>query len=125
KFNRGGWMLVGGFIIFSLIYLLLPQFHREDWKSLVKSLPINKPIYMIKSSSDPVAYYKKNINVIDLKGANLHKAPNIINIIPYTAEIHEVDYASELIKYNFILKEVKNFRELKFETWIKNNEKTK
>ena len=124
KFNRGGWMLVGGFIIFSLVYLLLPQFHREDWKSLVRNIPKDKPVYMIKSSSDPVSYYKK-INIIDLKGVDIHKAPNTINIIPYTAEIHGVDYASELIKYNFILKEVKNFRELKFETWIKNNEKTK
>ena len=66
KFNRRGCILVGGFLTFSLVYLLNPSFHREDWKNLVRNLPKDKPVYMIMASSDPVTYYSTNLRVKEL-----------------------------------------------------------
>ena len=66
KLHPQNVILATGFIIFSLVYLLLPQFHREDWKSLVKRLPKDKPVYMITGSSDPVTYYSTDLKVNEL-----------------------------------------------------------
>lgn len=103
-----------GFVIFSFVYLLLPQFHREDWKSLVKDLPKNIPVYMIMSSSDPVKYYSNNLNIKDLSGQPIEKD---IVVIPYTSDIHGLDYKSLLSNKGYQLKKEKNFREVTYEQW--------
>ena len=113
-------VVLTGFIAFSLVYLLNPVYHREDWKSLVKNLN-SEVVYMIPSSSDPVKYYDKNIKIKDLKAINNIQLENEITIIPYTAEIHGVTYAEELIKKGYVLESEKSYRELKVERWNKNS----
>jgi len=116
KFNPRGWALVGGFVVFSLVYLLLPQFHREDWKSLVKNLPKDKSVYMIKSSSDPVKYYNENLTINELK--SLSSLSSEIAVIPYTADIYGLDYKNILNKSGYQLKKEISFREVTYEQWV-------
>lgn len=111
-------LLISGLTIFSLIYLLIPNFHREDWKSLVRDLPADKQIYMIASSSDPVKYYSPYATLKDLRQIENTKEKELL-IIPYTADIHGYDYKSVLIKKGYQLEDTKNFRELKYEKWLK------
>ena len=109
-------LILSGFLIFSLVYLLNPAFHREDWKSLVKSLPKDKPVYMIETSSDPVKYYNQSLKVLRFESSKNSKEKQII-VIPYTADIYGLDYKKSLTKSGYQQKEVKNFRELSFEIW--------
>ena len=127
KNNLGGYVLAGGFLIFSLIYLLNPQFHREDWKSLVSNLPKNKPVYMIIASSDPVTYYLNSLKVSELTSLSVRQAQDErvnelekeIVVIPYTVEIYGYDYKKELKEKSYILNKTTTFRELFFEEWRK------
>ena len=117
------YIVIIGFVVFSSAYLLLPQFHREDWKSLVKNLPKNRPVYMIKASSDPVKYYQNDLKVKELtllrpmSYGGQGKLEKEIIVIPYTADIYGLDYKKGLTKSGYQQKEVKNFRELSFEIW--------
>lgn len=93
------FVITVGFTVWTLAYLLNPQFHREDWKSLAAALEMeNMPVYMIMSSSDPVRYYAPDVEVRDLRSLSmdpsltLRMTPEPIIIIPYTADIHGVVY---------------------------------
>lgn len=137
KIHHSGiaWGIMTGFITLSLVYLLIPKFHREDWKSLAKDIPARSVVYMIKSSSDPIKYYNNKIKIKELKslmsvlvnpslpysagGGQLGELEKQIIIIPYTAAIHGVDYQSTLFKYNYKLKNRVNFRDVFYEIWIK------
>lgn len=110
--------ILSGFIIFSLIYLFIPQFHREDWKGLVKNLPNDKPIFMIASSSDPLKYYNKNFSINNL--TSLSSSSNLsreIIVIPFSAGVYGLDYKSLLNKKGYQLKKEKSFREVTYEQW--------
>lgn len=111
--------IVSGSLAFSLIYLFVPQFHREDWKSLTKAAAQeNLPIYMITSSSDPLKYYAPNLNTKSLKEINSSSnLPSPIIVIPYTADIHGVNYAEVLNNKDKIKITVRNFRGLQYEVW--------
>jgi len=121
--RSSGAGLIGVFLMFSLIYLLIPQFHREDWKSLVKSLPSNKPVYMITSSSDVLRYYNNSLKVIPLRSDFIGTTvgQEEIIVIPYTAEIHGVDYQKILQEKNYRLVNKKVFRGLELEHWANLN----
>ncbi len=124
KLHPQNVILATGFIIFSLVYLLLPQFHREDWKSLVKRLPKDKPVYMITGSSDPVTYYSTDLKVNELTSLPQDYCGQIrlkkeIIVIPYTSEIYGFNYKSILKKSGYSLKKETSFRELTYEQWIK------
>ncbi len=109
-----------GFLIFSFIYLLMSQFHREDWRRLVKNLPQNLPIYMIKSSSDPVSYYNPRLNLKDLRSLlSSSSLSRELIVIPYTAEIYGYNYQEKLAKKNYKLEKEITFRNLYFEQWNK------
>jgi uncharacterized membrane protein len=110
------WVVLVGFLVFSFIYLLNPTYHREDWKGLVKSFNSNI-IYMIPSSSDPVKYYNKNIEVRSLNQVAELDLENEIIVVPYTAEIHGVTYAETLEKLGYGLGNEISYRELKVEYW--------
>ncbi len=112
------YTLITAFVIFSLIYLLIPGFHREDWKSLVNSLPVDRKIYMVLSSSDPIKYYNSQIEINDLKQITKTDEAEIV-VIPYTSDIHGVDYKSVLEKNGYKIKETKSFRGVYFERWLK------
>lgn len=117
--NRRGWILASGFLIFSLVYLLNPAFHREDWKSLVKSLPKDKPVYMILASSDPVKYYNRDLKINELRITNYELKEKQIIVIPYTAEIYGFDYQKILKEKNYRLTDKKTFRGLVLEQYFK------
>jgi hypothetical protein len=107
-----------GMIIFSLVYLIFPRFHREDWKSLAGQLSEEKNIYMIYPSADALRYYKKDLKIIDLREIkNLHDKEIIV--IPYTAEIYGFDYQKILLEKKYFLKTKKIFRGVFYEIWAK------
>lgn len=78
-------IVAAGFLGFSLIYLLIPKFHREDWKGLVKSLSKDIPVYMVESASDPIKYYNPEIKIINKPEKNMV-------VIPYLMDIYQIDY---------------------------------
>jgi len=113
-------IVAGGFLAFSLIYLLIPIFHREDWKTLVKTLPQNQSIYMIKSSSDPVKYYNPRLKIEDLRSlSSLSSLSKKLIIIPYTAEIYGYNYDQVLVSKKYKLSKKTSFRNLYIEKWSK------
>ncbi|MBI2464735.1 glycosyltransferase family 39 protein [Candidatus Shapirobacteria bacterium] len=105
-------LIVAGSLLFSLVYISFPTFHREDWKTLSVNLP-NK-VYMIESFGDPLRYYKPNIEIIDIR-----KKPteSIITVIPYGEIIHGVDHQKILTEQGYRLVSRSVFRELVSETW--------
>jgi len=107
-------LVAGGFLIFSLVYLLNSNFYREDWKSLTSNL--NEKVYMIESFGDPVKYYNENIKVVDIRG---EITENKIKVVPYGAMIHGVETESLLTEKGFRKVGEKNFRELSLEYWEK------
>lgn len=83
-------VIIVGSAVWCLVYVCIPTHHREDWQSLAASLPQNATVYMIPSSSDPVGYYRPDIQIADIHA--LSKAPKGRQIIiPYTFAIHGVD----------------------------------
>lgn len=109
-------ILATGLTIFSFVYLFIPDYHREDWKSLAKNITDQK-IYMIPSSSDPLQYYANKIQIADLR--NIDKAKeNKLTVIPYTSEIYGLNYSSILEKKGYKMRR-QNFREVYFEVWEK------
>jgi len=110
-------LVLGVFIILSLVYLLLPQFHREDWKSLSRSLPKNAHIYGIPSSLEGVRYYRPELLIGDVREDKL-TAKNVW-LIPYTFEIYGLNGAQLLEKQAYRLTGTTSFRELTLESWQK------
>lgn len=107
------------FIIFSFVYLLLPQFHREDWKGLTHTLQSESRVYMILPSSDPIAYYRDDIPVFELRTIETSDLPEYITIIPYTSEIYGFNYQQILKEKGCIKKSQMRFRgDLQLEEWI-------
>ena len=107
-------LVAGGFLVFSLVYVLNSNFYREDWKSLVGNL--EGKVYMIESFVDPVKYYNPKIEVVDIRGEITETK---IAVVPYGAMIHGVETESLLIGQGFKKVEEKNFRELSLEYWEK------
>lgn len=103
-----------GFLIFSLVYLLVPGMWREDWKDAVKNL--SGPVYMINSFGDPVNYYNQKIKVADIRGQIKGKE---ITAIPYGEEIHGVDHNAILSKDGYKKKAGSDYRGVTVETWQK------
>lgn len=106
------WIVAGGFLVFSLIYVLNPMFYREDWKSLVKDL--GGKVYMIESFGDPVKYYKKDIEIVDIRSSIVG---NKVTVIPYGEEIHGIDHKAILEGVGKKLVEIKSYRQLTAEVW--------
>jgi len=91
-------ILTVGFIFLSLLYLFIPSFHWEDWRSLAKFLKQNeiKEVYMISSSVDSlIYYYYPQIKIKSLKNCNdrgVFLKKKKIFVIPYASEIFGVNY---------------------------------
>jgi len=106
------------FIIFSFVYLLNPSFHREDWKSLSRSLDSHIPVYMILPSSDPLIYYRKDVVLKEIRMVSqMKQIEKSIYVIPYVTEIYGYRYKSELEKKGCFEKKTTSFRELFLEEW--------
>lgn len=108
------FLLLSGFMFFSLLYLLNPSFHREDWRSLVASLP-EKSVALLPSSIDPVLYYDPSIKTYDIR--SLRTGDESIVVIPYAEQIYGVDHAAILSGKKYKLKSTKTFRGLTYEIW--------
>ena len=103
-------MLVGGgFLIFSLMYVLNPNYYREDWKSVTNNL-IGNQVYMIGSFGDPVKFYNPDIKIKDIK-TELPTEKEIW-VIPYGEAIHGINMKEKLTNLGYKKIEEKNFREI-------------
>ncbi len=117
KKNWQRYLILSGFLVFSLVYLLCPQFHREDWKSLSRSITAKSIVYAVPSSMDSLFYYRNDLRSMVKDLRLLKKSVNKIIVIPYTSEIYGIDYKSELLKKNYKLKKTDTFRGLSVEYW--------
>jgi 4-amino-4-deoxy-L-arabinose transferase-like glycosyltransferase len=107
-----------GFLIFSLVYLLLPQFHREEWKEMVKHLDAKAPVYMILPSSDPVLYYRNDLTLYELRDVQKMQLPETIQVIPYVEEVYGYSHFDILIRKGCLKIEENIFPgPVIFETW--------
>ncbi|MDO8497604.1 MAG: glycosyltransferase family 39 protein [bacterium] len=107
--------LLSGYIIFSLVYLLIPSFHREDWKSLSFSLS-SQQIYGIPSSLDALRYYAPSVNMIDIRSIDTKKVKDKeILVVSYTFDIYGIDSKSKL--YPFTLSSTSEFRGVTYQLW--------
>lgn len=110
-------LVSGGFLIFGLMYLLNPNYYREDWKSVVSQISDDRSqVYMISSFSDPIKFYDPNIQISDIRG---QISGDEIEVIPYGELIHGVDHAKILTNFGYKMVEQKNFREMELEKWKK------
>ncbi|MCL4374572.1 glycosyltransferase family 39 protein [Patescibacteria group bacterium] len=114
-------LLIGlGLGLWSLAYLVLPQFHRDDWKNLAAQLPRQAKIYMIVPSADALLYYRPDIRLADVQSLNrLTKTDRRLTVIPYTTEIYGVDYRTPLRAQGYRIVHVTNARGLSIEYWEK------
>lgn len=119
KRNTYKIILLVGFVGFSLAYLLVPQFHREDWKGLSVSLDKKTPTYMVASSSDPLKYYLVGLKIRDIKELGSLTDEGKIIVIPYTADIHGVNYKKILEDKGYRMDNAKAFRDLTREVWVR------
>ena len=109
-------LIFGGFLIFTLMYLLNPNYYREDWKGITKSLSECQisndkcQIYMISSFGDPIKFYNPEIKIKDIKT----EIPNEkeIWVIPFGAAIHGIDINQKLNNLGYKEVGAKNFREM-------------
>lgn len=112
------YALVGGFIVWSLVYLWIPQFHREDWKSLGMKLSQRETVYIIPSSSDALGYYRPDVQIHDIRTLDA-AAAKTVTVVPYTADIYGYPYASVLVGKNYVLADRREYRGVLLEQWKK------
>ncbi|MBP6045081.1 glycosyltransferase family 39 protein [Candidatus Woesebacteria bacterium] len=108
------YLMVGGFIVFSLIYLLGPSFHREDWKSLVADLPSNH-VCSLPSSFDPLHYYNSKLITSDARSCTTSKGDVIV--VPYAEEIYGFDTTAYMKQKKYILSKEVSFRGVEYQIW--------
>lgn len=104
-------LIVGGFLIFSLVYLLNPNYYREDWKNVAQKLNGEKSVYMIGSFGDPIKFYNQVIEIKDIKTIN--PTEKEIWVIPYGEIIHGINSEEKLTKLGYKKVDEKYFREIK------------
>lgn len=116
-------LIGGGFLIFSLIYVLNLNYYREDWKGVTKSLSEYQisnakcQIYMISSFSDPIKFYNPDIKIKDIK--TVIPIEEEIWVIPYGEAIHGVNHQKILTDLGYKMIKQESFREIELETWEK------
>ena len=104
------------FIILSFIYLLIPSFHREDWQSLTQKLPQNSTVYMISSFSDPIKYYRPDIQIIDFRSSIVDNRQSVY-VVAYGEFIHGFNHTATLTAAGFKLEKISNFNQVDLESW--------
>lgn len=107
-------LVMTGFFIFSLVYLLNQNMWREDWKSLCQDL--GNSVYMVSSFEDPVKYYRPDISIKEIRNKISDKE---ITVIPYGEVIHGVDHNKILVEAGYNKKSETNYREVTSEKWEK------
>jgi len=107
-------LIGGGFLIFSLMYVLNPNYYREDWKGVVKEIENQKSVYMIGSFGDPVKFYNPDIKIYDLRD-KIYESE--INVIPYGEAIHGINHQKILTDLGYKMINQESFREIGLEKW--------
>lgn len=121
RFAAARPFLLLGFVAWSLTYLLLPRFHREDWRMLATHLAVSPvPTYMILSASDPLQYYAPSLELrgIQTLAENPPKEMDIA-VIPYVTDVHGVPYTELLEQQGYSYFATTTVRGLTFEAWRK------
>jgi len=103
-------LVFGGFLIFSLIYLLNPNYYREDWKGIINQIS-DKTVYMIGSFGDPIKFYNPEIKIKDIK--TVIPTEKEIMVIPYGETIHGINSEEKLKGFGYKKIDEKDFREIK------------
>lgn len=80
------WGLVGINLACSAIYLFMPQFHREDWRSLARELT-DQPVVINAPVAAPLRYYYAGNNLIDTQAV----PDSDFWYIPYSEPIFDPD----------------------------------
>jgi len=74
---------------------------------------------MILPSSDPLAYYRKDIPLFELRDIKNSSIPEFITVIPYTSEIYGFNYRQVLQEKGCVKKSQMQFRgDLSVEEWV-------
>jgi len=107
----------GGFLIFSLMYLLNPNYYREDWKNVATEIENEKSVYMIESFSDPIKFYNPKMVIKDIKTITLIEKE--IWVIPFGEAIHGINLEEKLKNLGYKRTIQKDFREMELEKWEK------
>lgn len=113
KFARNdlkGMMIFLLLLFFSLIYLLNPQFHREDWKNLTQNIDPLQPVYMILPSSDPVGYYNSELSLFEIREISKSALPEYIQVIPYVEELYGYNHTEVLEQKGCIRETISEYR---------------
>ncbi len=110
-------LLLFGFAALSLVYLTIPQFHREDWKSLSEAIPGDQKVFMILPSSDALTYYRHDLHLEDIRSLKKAKGQKQIVVLPYVVSLYGRSYEQELQELGFSRVKQKSFRELSMEAW--------
>ncbi len=72
---------------FSLIYLLNPKFHREDWRGLVSKIGDSPVIFPAKSQREAFLYYNPKPNIVEPE--NLDKDKKELYLMRYVTDIFD------------------------------------
>lgn len=114
-------LILAGFVVWSLAYLLVPSFHREDWSGLARLIDSSKPIYAIPASMDALYYYRSDLKprIKDLRRVSSLVSRDPLTIIPYTSDIYGFDYGAVLGTMGYVQQEKQTVRMLTVETWYR------
>ncbi len=111
-------VVLGGFVLFSLAYLCLPQFQREDWKSLANSLAPAQSVYMIPSSADALLYYRPDVKIAPIDQID-RATGQTLAVVPYALEIYGFNHRPLLEKKKYHLTKTSAYRGLTIEQYSK------
>jgi 4-amino-4-deoxy-L-arabinose transferase-like glycosyltransferase len=116
--NWQRWFLLLGFLAWSLVYLVNPAFHREDWKGLVAKIK-TETVYALPTAIDPINYYNPRLKVKDIRSQVPQEKE--IFIIPYASEIYGFNYKVKLKQSGYKQSGYHDFRGVSFEAWTKSS----
>jgi len=105
-----------GFTFFSLLYLINPTFHREDWQSLSVNLPSQTSVWMIPSFADALKYYRPDVTINDISTTSL-SSPDQLYVIPYGETIHGINHQKILEANGYHYQYGRDYRQLSLQYW--------
>ncbi len=117
KSKKGRKIVLIIFLLFTSIYLINSNMHREDWKSLSGTLKKEDNVYLISSFGDPIRFYNPEIKINDIKYDEAKEEK--IKVVKYGEEIHGINSQEKVEKLGYKKIGEENFRGIKIEEWEK------
>ena len=107
-------------IFYTSYYILRPQAHREDWRSLTAQIPLDSQIFTYPSVNAPLRYYYSG-QILNLNDIENSKIENLF-IVPYAQEIldPQLEYQAFLKDNGYQLIQKQYFNSVPLEVWQKN-----